>query len=141
MSKRLFTSTQMRILDSNPNVVHVTEKAISYKPEFKLQAVQLYQDGCSPMQIFLEAGFDITMIGAETPKKGLKRWRKTFDRYGKEGLLMDRRGKSSTGRPSSKELSTEEKLKRAEAKIKCLEAENELLKKLDALERQAKRGH
>ncbi|RCW48613.1 hypothetical protein [Paenibacillus prosopidis] len=52
---------------------------------------------------------------------------------------MNRRGKASTGRPSSKELSTEEKLKRAEAKIKLLEVENEFLKKLEALERQAKR--
>lgn len=67
-------TTQMRILESNPKVVHATKKAISYKPEFKLHAVQLHQDGCSPMQIFLEAGFKITMIRAETPKKGLKRW-------------------------------------------------------------------
>ncbi len=37
MSKRKnFTTTQMRILESNPNVVHVSEKAITYTPEFKL---------------------------------------------------------------------------------------------------------
>jgi len=138
MSKRLFTSMQMRLLESNPNVVHVTEKAITYKPEFKLQAVKSYKEGHQPMQIFLEAGFDIAVIGAETPKKGLKRWRATYDKLGEEGLLMDRRGKGSMGRPSSKELSTEEKLKLAEAKIKLLEVENEFLKKLEALERQVK---
>jgi transposase-like protein len=129
----------MRLLESNPNVVHVSEKAITYKAEFKVQAVKLYKEGYTPMQIFLQAGFDITIIGAETPMGGLKRWRETYDRFGEEGLLMDRRGKGSTGRPSSKELSTEEKLKRAEAKIKLLEAENEFLKKLEALERQANR--
>ncbi len=138
MSKRLFTPMQIRVLESNPNVAQVSEKAITYKPEFKVQAVESYKDGHTPMQIFLEAGFDIAIIGAETPKKGLKRWRRTYDLYGEEGLRMERRGKASTGRPSSKELSIEEKLKRAEAKIKLLEAENEFLKKLEALERQAK---
>jgi len=139
MSKRLFTTTQMRLLESNPNISHISEKAISYKSEFKLQAVQLYKSGCTPMQIFLEAGFDVSIIGADKPKKCLERWRRSYGTYGEEGLLMDRRGKASTGRPSSKELTTEEKLKRAEAKIKLLEVENEFLKKLDALERQVKR--
>ncbi|WP_201004071.1 IS3 family transposase [Paenibacillus glycanilyticus] len=129
MSKRLFTPMQIRVLESNPNVAQVSEKAITYKPEFKVQAVESYKDGHTPMQIFLEAGFDIAIIGAETPKKGLKRWRRTYDLYGEEGLRMERRGKASTGRPSSKELSIEEKLKRAEAKIKLLEAENGILKK------------
>ena len=124
MSKRLFTTTQMRLLESNPNISHISEKAISYKSEFKLQAVQLYKSGCTPMQIFLEAGFDVSIIGADKPKKCLERWRRSYGTYGEEGLLMDRRGKASTGRPSSKELTTEEKLKRAEAKIKLLEVEN-----------------
>jgi transposase len=141
MSKRLFTSMQIRLLESNPNVIHISEKAITYKSEFKVQAVKSYKVGFTPMQIFIEAGFDIAIIGAKTPKKGLNRWRKTYDMYGEEGLLMDRRGKVSTRRPSSKELSTEEKLERAEARIKLLEVENEFLKKLEALERQAKRKH
>ncbi|PKH36178.1 transposase, partial [Planococcus sp. MB-3u-09] len=51
----------------------------------------------------------------------------------------ERRGKGSTGRPSTEELSAEKKLEKAEARIKYLEAENELLKKLEALERQAKK--
>jgi transposase len=37
------------------------------------------------------------------------------------------------------ELSAAEKLKRAEARIKLLEAENDFLKKLEALERQKKK--
>ena len=40
------------------------------------------------------------------------------------------------GRLSSKELSVEERLKKAEARFKFLEAENEFLKKLEELERQ-----
>lgn len=140
MSKHLYTTTQMKILESNPNIVHVSEKALTYKPEFKLEAVQLYKSGYSPMQIFLKAGFDVSFIGADSPRKCLERWRRSYTTYGEEGLLMDRRGKASTGRHLSKDLTIEEKLKRAEAKIKLLEVENEFLKKLDALERRVKRG-
>ncbi|WP_017151535.1 hypothetical protein [Bacillus bingmayongensis] len=41
------------------------------------------------------------------------------------------------GRPSTKQLSSDDKLKKAEARIAFLEAELEFLKKLDELERQA----
>lgn len=46
------------------------------------------------------------------------------------------RGKQATGRRNAGERSVEDKLRRAEARIKLLEAENELLKKLEAIERQ-----
>jgi len=41
--------------------------------------------------------------------------------------------------PTTKNLSAEKKLEEAEARIKYLEAELELLKKLEELERQAKK--
>lgn len=140
MTKRSrLTASQIRILESNSNVVHVSEKSISYTPEFKLHAIHSYESGRTPMQIFLDAGFDVAVFGTKNPQTCLKRWRNSYSTYGEEGLLMDRRGKTSTGRSSSKDLTTEEKLKRAEAKIKLLEAENEFLKKLEARERQVKR--
>lgn len=46
------------------------------------------------------------------------------------------RSKQATRRRNAGERSVEDKLRRAEARIKLLEAENELLKKLEALERQ-----
>jgi len=140
MSKRkCFTPMQIKILESNPNVVHVSEKAITYSPEFKQYAVKAYMSGITPMQIFIDGGFETTIVGTRNPRASLERWWRSYRAYGEEGLLMDRRGRNSTGRPSSKELTTEEKLKRAEAKIKLLEVENEFLKKLEALERQVKR--
>jgi transposase len=81
------------------------------------------------MQIFLEAGFDVGMFNMGKPKQSLKRWRGRYATYGEAGLLEERRVKGSPGRPPDKELSTEEKLKRAEAKLKLLEAENDFLKK------------
>jgi transposase-like protein len=111
-------------LEANPNLYHVTDKSITYSFAFKLKAVKAYTEGLTPMEIFMEAGF------------GLKRWRATFATHGETGLLEERPGKGSSGRPIAGELSTEEKLKRAQARIKLLEAENDFLKKLEALERQ-----
>ncbi|GGG86384.1 hypothetical protein GCM10010918_50720 [Paenibacillus radicis (ex Gao et al. 2016)] len=77
------------------------------------------------------------LIGQRTPTESLYRWRETYAKYGEDGLLEERRGIGSTGRRSKSELSAEEKLKQAETRIKLLEAENELLKKLEALERRS----
>ncbi|AZS15940.1 IS3 family transposase [Paenibacillus lutimineralis] len=130
-----YTEVEIRLLESNPNVSRVSGRNISYAPAFKLAAVQANQAGEPPMEIFLKAGFNIELIGQRTPTESLYRWRETYAKYGEAGLLAERRGIGSTGRRSKRESSAEEKLKQAEARIKLLEAENELLKKLEALER------
>lgn len=136
--RKLYTEFEIKQLEGNPNVLHVTEKSLTFSPAFKLAAVRAYQAGQTPMEIFIEAGLDVEKFNLDKPKHSLKRWRDTYAVLGEAGLLEERRGKTSPGRPSTKELTTGEKLKRAEAKIKLLEAENDFLKKLDALERQAK---
>lgn len=139
MGKIIFNSHQRKQLESNPNVKHVSDRSLSYEPEFKVKAVKENLSGKGPTDIFVENGFDLSIIGSDKPKGCLKRWRKTFDLFGEEGFYTERRGKGSTGRPSSKELTAEEKLKKAEARIAFLEAENDFLKKLEELERQAKK--
>lgn len=68
MSKIKFNEFQRKQLENNPNVSHVSEQNISYKPEFKEKAVQENLAGKGPMDIFLEHGFDLKMIGPEKPK-------------------------------------------------------------------------
>lgn len=137
MSKIIFNTSQIKQLEVNPNIIHVTERSITYHPDFKMKAVMEYLKGKGPNQIFLEHGFDLAIIGSEKPKQCLNRWRRTFEQYGEAGLRTERRGIGSTGRPSSIVQSVVERLKKAEARIKFLEAENEFLKKLDELERKA----
>jgi transposase len=139
MSKIIFSEIQMKLLEHNPNVQHVSDRSIAHKPEFKVEAVKENSNGKGPAQIFIEHGFDLEMIGSDKPSECLKRWRKTFEQFGEDGFFTERRGKASTGRPSSKPLSVEDNLKKAEARIKFLEAELEFLKKLDELERQVKK--
>jgi transposase len=140
MSKITFNEFQRKQLENNPNVSYVSEKSISYTPEFKVKAVQENLAGKGPMDIFLEHGFDLKIIGSDRPNECLKRWRRSYEKYGNDGFYMERRGKGSPGRPSSKELTVEEKLKKAEARIAFLEMENDFLKKLEELERQAKKN-
>jgi len=137
MSKNLFTEYQIKELEKNPNVLRISERAVSYNSDFKVKAVMEYQSGKTPSQIFIENGFNLEVIGKNQPKRCLQRWRETYEKFGELGLQSERRGKASSGRPSSKDLSIEEKLKKAEARIKFLEAENDFLKKLEELERQA----
>jgi transposase len=139
LNRTLFTEENMRRLETNSNVQHVSETNITYTPEFKLAAVKAYEEGETPAEIFIKAGFDLDLIGHEKPKQCLKRWRDTYATFGESGLMEERRGRGSTGRRKAVALSAEEDLKLARAKIKLLEAEVDLLKKLEALERQKKK--
>ncbi|MFC3256320.1 IS3 family transposase [Paenibacillus sepulcri] len=139
-ASRTFTEQEMRQLELNPNVRRVSDTTITYAPTFKTAAVQAYLEGQTPMEIFYAAGFNMDVIGHEKPKKCLLRWRQVYASQGEAGLLEEKRGKESTGRTTAGELSVEEKLRRAEARIKLLEAENDLLKKLEALERQTNKA-
>ena len=66
-------------------------------------------------------------------EQSANRWKKA---YGKDGIigLADSR-KESSGRPLKRELTHDEVIARQEARIKLLESQVELLKKLDTKER------
>ncbi|MFP3427102.1 IS3 family transposase, partial [Pseudoalteromonas sp. SIMBA_162] len=59
MSNIIFNEHQRRLIEMNPNVTSVSDRAIQYTPEFKLKAVQENLQGKGPSQIFREAGFDL----------------------------------------------------------------------------------
>ena len=136
MKRKKFTDQEKQELLKNPNILNVGDCGITYNPAFKIQAINKYQQGEMPIQIFNEAGFNLQIIGKEQPKSCLKRWRKTIKEKGKEGLISEARGSAKTGgRPRTKPLSLEEEVKKFKAKNALLEAENEFLKKLKSLER------
>ena len=83
-----------------------------------------------PRDIFKECNIDPEIVGKSRIQNCANRWRMQFS---KTGELKDNRIYSD-GRPLKRELSDKEKLERAEAKIKLLEAENELLKKNELIE-------
>ena len=126
MSKVLFTDSEVKKLRKNKYVKSVSNKSITYTDEFKEKVVFETENYKKfPRQVFEECGFDIDVIGIKRTQNAAYKWRKQYKNLGK---LKDNR-KNKSGRPLKRKLSDAEKLKRAEAKIKLLEAENELLKK------------
>lgn len=136
MSKLLFSNKDIDILSKNKYVKKVSEKGITYTDEFKRLFIAENESSKVPREIFSECGFDINIIGLERIKSSASRWRSAFRRNGVEELQDNR--KYNTGRPTEKDLSLEEKYEKLQAKLKLLQAENELLKKLEMLERRVK---
>ena len=138
MSKNLFTATEIEILSNNRYVKSVSSKGVTYTDVFKRIFIAENENGKLPRQIFEENGFDIEVIGIVRVQRAASRWRTAYNKSGVLGLRDTR--KENSGRPTTKELSLEEKNTRLEAQIQLLKAENELLKKLDMMERGLERN-
>lgn len=105
---------------------NITNKAITYTDEFKYKLVKECEDYKKfPQDVFRECGIDPEIVGQRRYEQAAYKWRKQLNSIGE---IKDTR-KGASGRPLKHELTDKEKLERAEAKIKLLEAENELLKK------------
>ncbi len=129
MSKKLFTSEEVKVLSRNKYIKNITSKGITYTDEFKRIFISENINGKLPRQIFEEYGFDIDILGIHRVHSSAKRWRNAYEKEGILGLSDTR--KVSSGRLRTKDLSLEEKYARLEAEMKLLKAENELLKKLE----------
>ena len=75
MRKRKFTEEQRLELEKNQNVKKVTSVGVLYKEAFKQEAIELYKKGITPVEIFIQAGFNIETIGKENLLKILSKWR------------------------------------------------------------------
>lgn len=131
MSKAIFTDKQVEKLSKNKWIKKISNKAITYTDEFKMKLLKETENYKKfPQEVFRECGINPEIMGDRRIDNCAYRWRK---QYKTTGEIKDTR-KDISGRPRIHELSDTEKLKRAEAKIKLLEAENELLKKNEMIE-------
>jgi len=132
MSKRRFTKEEMEILSKNENVSNCSEKSITYSKAFKVKAVKEYQEGKSAREIFIKAGFNVTLIGRDNPVEHIRQWNRIVKTKGLETLKKETRGKKG-GRPKKpKDLTDADKIKRLEAEVAYLKAENDFFIKLRA---------
>ena len=131
MSKILFTDTQVKKLSKNKWIKNITNKGITYTDEFKYKLVKECENYKKfPQEVFRECGINLEIVGIIRIQNSAYRWRKQINSIGE---IRDTRTTKS-GNTLKRDLSDKEKLERAEAKIKLLEAENELLKKNDLIE-------
>ncbi|WP_410503268.1 hypothetical protein RIF24_16645 (plasmid) [Exiguobacterium acetylicum] len=80
MNRRSFNPDQIRQLEAKLHIASVSDCTIQYKRGFKIHAVRENLVVNRPIQTFEESGFDLDMIGEQTPNEALKRWRKTYQK-------------------------------------------------------------
>lgn len=115
---------------TNLNVEKITDSNLRFTTDFKLRAIKLYQSGQSAVEIFEGAGIELIDFESEYARKSISRWLAAADAYGLKKINEERRGLGSSGRPGSGK-----KFKSQAAELAYLRAENNFLKKLQALEK------
>ena len=126
MGINYFTDEQVEQLRKNPYVKSLTNRYINYTEEFKELFLVDYQGGMLPSLIFRKYGFDPNILGEQRVHAFTERVKIQNERV--DSFKDTRKGKS--GRPITKDLTPEERLERAEQKIKILKQENDFLKRV-----------
>jgi len=78
VAAKVFTEEQRKILSKNPNVESVEKTRIIYTEAFKSYYVKNYLAGKKPTEIFIEAGFDPSILGNKRIERASARWRKLY---------------------------------------------------------------
>ena len=132
MGIKYFTEEEIEYLSSNIYVESVNEKQITYTIEFKQFFVREYMNGKGPTLIFESVGLYKRILGAKRIEKATSRWMKAY-----ENGTLDVSATLPNRHPvlKAKNITDKELIRSQEAKIKLLELEVELLKKIDLKER------
>lgn len=132
MSRRIFSQEERHDLENNPRIEKVLNSNIEFTQDFKdFALLEHYMNGKTCRQIFSEAGLPDWLNCNDYAKDNIKRWRQQAE----QGYKSPKgRGRKKKQKPIS-EMSYEE----LQARVVYLEEENAFLKKLEALEQQAKK--
>ena len=77
-SDSLFSTREIRYLESLPSVERVTPSRIWYTDSFKRDCVRRYNHGESPTEMFRRAGLDSSLIGYKRIERNLDRWKRLY---------------------------------------------------------------
>ena len=86
MARGMLSSAEMDVLKKNPYVEDVNRQRILYTYEFKCFFVEQYLAGKRPVDIFRQAGFDVSMLGEKRIERATARWRAMYAANGMEAL-------------------------------------------------------
>jgi transposase-like protein len=75
MNKKKYTHDQIKKLSKNKNIARCGNTKVRYSKEFKQAAIKQYNKGLSAIEIFQNAGIDLTIIGKYAPNKLMNQWR------------------------------------------------------------------
>jgi len=109
LAAKVFTEEQRKILSKNPNVESVEKTRIIYTEAFKSYYVKNYLAGKKPTEIFIEAGFDPSILGNKRIERASARWRKL---YADGQLIIDTKENISVETKEEKIMNSEPTKKR-----------------------------
>lgn len=109
--QKSLTEQEINELKQSKFVEKVFKNRIIYTNEFKIMALEQYRSGLPPVEIFVNAGINLELVGRKNAVNILLKW-------SKEGVK------------SSKQISLEQQIEELKAQNAYLKAENEFLKKL-----------
>ena len=132
MGKNYFTEEQQIKLRENPYIQNVSAKSITYSKEFKEKFEEEYRMGKLPSEILFSMGIDHRILGKRRKDSLVSR----IKLYELRPQGCDDTRKNNSGRPSTKDFTDAEMIKRLEQKIAYLNQENEFLKKNIQMDRQ-----
>jgi hypothetical protein len=137
--RTIFSKEQIAELKQNPCVFECREKSIHYTLEFKKRALDLYDQGIKPNEIWKQAGFDVGMWKKQYCDYTIKDWRCMVRKKGIESLTKTGGMHADGGyvRSSSPE---NDRVRRLALQVRYLEAENVFLAKLRAKRAESNSG-
>lgn len=141
MARGKLTPEEQEILRLNPHVERVKETQVFYKQEFKDHFIEEYQKGKRPVEIFVDAGFDINILGTKRIERAASRWKEAagigIPNYKREVTkeAAEKRKQRANEKLEEVKRQSQVKLQKKDQKIAELEAEVELLKKAGNLGR------
>jgi len=113
-----------------------------YSPEFKIAVIMDMRENHMTYSDTVRKYWGVeTKTDCSRFRSRLRLWERIYLEEGAAGLMTERRGRKSTGRPRKKPLDKEiendliAENQRLKERLEYLEMENEYLKKLDALVR------
>ena len=110
-----------------------------YSPEFKISVIMDMRENHLSYRETTRKYWASERV--DNYKNRIKEWERIYLEEGAAGFMVERRGRKSTGRPRKKPLDKEiendliAENQRLRERLEYVEAENEYLKKLDALVR------
>lgn len=133
--RTIFSREDIAELQKNPCVFSCGERTIHYTYEFKRRALELYEQGISPDEIWRRAGFDVSRWKKRYCHYTIKDWKRLVKKGGFGRLTVP------GGMPFDSGSQTEiDRIKRLELQVTYLTAENDFLAKLRAKKAESNSG-
>ena len=74
--QKQFTQEQKEKLLASPFIERILSNHLEYTIEFKQMAVSQYIEGKTPVEIFVNAGLDLEIIGRKNAFNLIRKWQK-----------------------------------------------------------------